>query len=54
MSIPKKHHYLPQFFMRRWVDADGMVTEYRRPRTELIVKRKHPAQTGYIVDLYAN
>lgn len=54
MSVPGKHHYLPQFFMQRWADAEGMVTEYRRPRDKLVCKRKHPAQTGYLTDLYAN
>jgi hypothetical protein len=54
MSIPKKHHYLPQFFIRRWIDAEGKLAEYRRPRDKLIVKRKRPAETGDIVDLYAN
>lgn len=54
MSVPKKHHYLPQFFMRRWADAEGSVTEYRRPREKLVRKRKYPGQTGYIIDLYAN
>jgi len=54
MSVPTKHHYLPKFFMRRWADGAGMVTEFRRPRDLLVVKRKHISQTGYIENLYAN
>lgn len=54
MSVPKKHHYLPEFFMQRWADAQGNVTEYRRPRDKLVVKQKHPAATGYIPELYSN
>jgi hypothetical protein len=54
MSVPKKHHYLPEFFMQRWADAKGNVTEYRRPHKELVVKKKHPAATGYLIELYAN
>lgn len=54
MSVPSKHHYLPQFFMRRWADARGKVTEYRRPRDQLVRKYQYPAQTGYLVDLYAD
>ena len=54
MSIPKKHHYLPQFFMDRWADAGGKVIEYRRPRETLVMKQRHPAQTGYIRELYSN
>lgn len=40
--------------MQRWVDGEGFVTEYRRPRDGLVVKRKHPSATGYVDDLYAN
>ena len=54
MSVPKKHHYLPEFFMQRWADAEGKVTEYRRPREDLVVKQKHPAATGYMPELYSN
>ena len=54
MSIPKKHHYLPQFFIQRWVDAEGRVIEYRRPNEELVHRRKHPAQTAYLTELYAD
>ncbi|HEX8512751.1 MAG TPA: DUF4238 domain-containing protein, partial [Allosphingosinicella sp.] len=54
MSVPEKHHYLPEFFMRRWADAEGLVREYRRPRRDLTSKRKAPAATGWIRNLYAN
>jgi hypothetical protein len=54
MSIPEKHHYIPEFFMRRWADGDGLVREYRRPRRDLTSKRKAPAATGWIRNLYAN
>lgn len=54
MSTPKKHHYLPQFFMRRWADVEGKVIEYRRPRNDLVHKKKDPAQTGYVNELYSN
>lgn len=40
--------------MSRWADVNDMVSEYRRPHENLALKRKHTAQTGYIVDLYAN
>jgi hypothetical protein len=54
MSVPKKHHYLPEFFMQRWADDQGDVTEYRRPHSDLVVKKRHPAATGYIFELYAD
>jgi hypothetical protein len=40
--------------MRGWADTEGKVMEYRRANEELIGKRKFPAQTGYLPDLYAN
>jgi hypothetical protein len=54
MSVPKKHHYLPEFLMQRWADAEGNVTEYRRPREDLVVKKRHPAATGYMFELYSD
>lgn len=54
MSIPKKHHYLPEFFIRRWTGDDGKITEFRRPHDQLVCKQKWPSQTGFIIDLYAN
>lgn len=55
MSIPGKHHYLPEWFIRRWADADECVSEYRRtPNGKLWIKRRHPAATGYMHNLYAN
>ncbi|MBB4096673.1 DUF4238 domain-containing protein [Sphingomonas kyeonggiensis] len=54
MPAPRKHHYLPQFFIKRWANADGRVVEYRRPRDDLIRKLRYPAETGYLIDLYAN
>lgn len=40
--------------MARWADTRGTLIEFRRPRDELIRKRRHPAQTGYIAELYTN
>src|SRR4051812_43422365 len=54
MSVPKKHHYLPEFFMQRWANDQGNVTEYRRPHKDLVVKQRHPAATGYMFELYSN
>lgn len=40
--------------MQRWADADGNVTEYRRPYKDLVAKKRHPAATGYMFELYAD
>ena len=38
MSDPKRHHYLPEFYQRRWVNADNEVTVYRRFPSESVSK----------------
>lgn len=56
MSIPKKHHFLPEFYLKRWASpGDQKIVEYRRPRPHLPVslKRVFPSETGYIRELYS-
>lgn len=47
-----KHHYIPQHYLRRWTADDGRLFEYQRPRDKIVVKRKYPAETGYVPHLY--
>jgi hypothetical protein len=54
MSIPRHHHYLPQFYLERWARG-GMVYSYRRPLGQsgpLDCKRKSPSAIAYERDLY--
>ncbi len=54
MSIPRDHHYLPQFYLERWA-RNGKVVRYTRPRGSegpLAVKRKAPRGIAYQRDLY--
>jgi Protein of unknown function (DUF4238) len=54
MSTPKKHHYLPEFYLKRWA-VDGKLFRYERPRGangELHCSHKSPAAVGYIPNLY--
>jgi hypothetical protein len=53
MPHPIKHHYLPEFYLRRWTGGDGRLTEFRRPHRQLIERRKHPAETGFERELYS-
>lgn len=53
MSTPIKHHYLPEFYLRRWIGSDGKLTEFRRPHRNLVERRKHPAETGFERELYS-
>lgn len=51
---PRKHHYIPSFYLRRWVSPpDGRLCEYKRlPSGRVVVARRHPEATGYRTDLY--
>ena len=54
MSIPRDHHYLPQFYTGRWTVA-GKVYRYVRPTPSGSLHQKNvaPAAVGYRRDLYA-
>ncbi|MTV16318.1 MULTISPECIES: DUF4238 domain-containing protein [Bradyrhizobium] len=53
MSEPARHHYIPVFYLKQWARLDGRLCEYSRPYKETKVKRKHPAATAYVDNLYA-
>lgn len=51
---PNKHHYIPVFYLKRWLNADGKVCEFSRPyNNEVKVRYVHPDGTGYLRRLYA-
>ncbi|MGC2776400.1 MAG: DUF4238 domain-containing protein [Bradyrhizobium sp.] len=52
MSEPTRHHYIPVFYLKQWAGRDGRLCEYSRPYGETKVKRKHPAATAYLGNLY--
>jgi hypothetical protein len=52
MSVPRKHHYLPVFYMARWAGEDGKLCQFSRPHKNVVSHRKYPAQTGYVERLY--
>lgn len=54
VSIPRDHHYLPQFYTARWA-TDGTVVRYSRPGpTAALYRRKAaPKAVGWSRDLYA-
>jgi hypothetical protein len=53
MSVPTDHHFLPKFFLKRWIDPQtNQVWEYRRPREKVIVLKKAASATGKQKNLY--
>lgn len=54
MSIPREHHFLPQFYTARWASGGSMVRYVRpRPNTPLHGKVVVPKAIGKAWDLYA-
>jgi hypothetical protein len=53
MSKDRKHHYIPVFYLKPWVSADGCVCEFSRPYDRVKPKRVHPKGTGYVYGLYS-
>lgn len=49
---PTKHHYIPAFYLKRWADTLGKVTEFSWPYRDLVARRIMPDRTGYQERLY--
>lgn len=47
------HHYVPQFYLKRWARPDGQLSVMRLVHGgKVALADKHPAGTGYLSDLY--
>ena len=53
MTIPRDHHFIPAFYLKQWVGADGKLEQFSKPRDRVVVRRLSPDATGYQTDLYA-
>lgn len=52
MSIPRKHHYIPVFYLKQWRGPDRRLCEYKRVAGKIVTRRTFPDGTGYERDLY--
>jgi hypothetical protein len=53
VNAPSKHHFLPEFYLRRWAGEDGQFTRFTSVHAgKIAVRRTHPAQAGFKHDLY--
>jgi len=50
--MPQDHHYLPQFYQRRWSAGAGHVYVYQRPYDRVVVAPKSTSATGKVAGLY--
>lgn len=54
MSNPKNHHYVPVFYLSRWLGEDGRVCRFSRPfGAEVKAKRIVPKGTAFEPNLYS-
>jgi Protein of unknown function (DUF4238) len=52
MSEPKRHHFNPEFYLRQWAGADGLICEIKKDHGKVQAQRKSPKATGFQRDLY--
>jgi len=57
MLPPRKHHYLPEWYLSRWKrpwNGDEVIWEFGRvgPEKKLHARYRHPSATGFAHDLY--
>jgi hypothetical protein len=53
MNDPRKHHFIPAFYLKRWALNDGLLIEWSKPHKAILPQRRHPNATGYQKDLYS-
>lgn len=51
MNDPRKHHYIPAFYLRQWA-TNGFLCEMRKIQGKIVVHSKAPDGTGWQKDLY--
>jgi Protein of unknown function (DUF4238) len=53
MNHPRDHHFIPIFYLKKWVGPNGKLIEYSRPYpNKFAVKAVGPRGTGFQKDLY--
>jgi len=48
-----KHHYVPQFLLRRWTNAAGKLRIFMIRNRRFVCKERAPEYTGFEYDLYS-
>lgn len=53
-QVSWRHHYIPQFYLKRWANNKGQLVEFSKPYGPLIKpQRRYPSETGFMDKLYA-
>ena len=50
---PRRHHYIPEFYQKRWAGSDGRLCVFAKHRGKVVALRRHPKQTGFQDRLYS-
>lgn len=54
LQLSWRHHYIPEFYLKRWCAANGKLVEFSKPYRNIVKpKRVSPRETGFIDRLYA-
>ena len=52
---PRKHHYIPEFYLRWWTGDDGRLERYSKPiPRKFAVRRVYPSEVGWQYNLYTS
>jgi len=49
---PRRHHYIPEFYQRKWAGEDRRVERYERINEAVVRRRVFPSAAGFQEDLY--
>ncbi|WP_404333388.1 DUF4238 domain-containing protein [Sphingomonas sp. MMS12-HWE2-04] len=49
---PRRHHYIPEFYQRKWAGEDRRVERYERINGVVVRRRVFPSAAGFREDLY--
>jgi len=54
-QVSHRHHYVPQFYLREWLDGDrkGVWLYKRNTTNQITFRRRSPKSIGYVEDLYS-
>ncbi len=53
MSEPERHHFLPQFYLKRWDNSEGKIETYSRRRGQIHIKSYVAKGVAYERGLYS-
>ncbi len=53
VNPPRKHHYIPKFYLKQWLKEDLKLCEFSQPFSGITKPRRvHPSQTGWSDRIY--